>query len=955
VKGGLRLDRPELATQPAKSGRTAIVPGAPDQSELIRRLTTTDEEDRMPPPKARHQITPAQVDLLKQWVQQGAKYQSHWAYVPPGRVAVPPVGDSKWAQNEIDAFILAKLNEQGLKPSPPAERVTLLRRLYFDLTGLPPTPAEVDSFVADESTNAVERVVDRLLASQHFGERLAVHWLDLVRYADTRGYHGDQHQDVNRYREYVIDAFNRNKPFGEFTREQIAGDLLPGAIPEARVASAYNRLLMTTAEIGVQELEYRAKYAADRVRNLSSVWLASTIGCAECHDHKHDPFTQRDFYRLAAFFEDIKELAVGDLKPVRVASKAMTDKVRELTEEMEPLAKRLANPTEALATAQVKWEKAVTSWTGLEPDKLKAVSGGKLEVLEDAQIRASGDNPETNSYVITVTTSLQGISGFMLELLPDMELTTYGPGRSISGHFVLNEFELTANGQPVKWAAARASSSMPGWHVAGAVDGKLASGWSARGRLGSVNCAVFEPVEKVGAGSATKLVFTLKQTAGGQQTIGRFRLLAATGEPPFEAVTMRALPLIIARILKIDPKLRIPDFKKKVSDYYRTVAPDLEEARSRFTALRKEMDALTRSEPLILVSESGERRETRILKRGDWMDRAGEVVQPGLPAVLASEGNGAAGRMELAKWLGAPDNPLVARVFVNRLWALLFGEGIVATADDFGAQGAAPTHPELLDWLAIQFADSKGDIKAMVRLMVLSATYQQSSRESEALKATDPKNQWLSRQRRFRLEAEMIRDNALAMSGMLNDRPGPNSLKAYQPAGYWAQMNFPPREYEDDPVPAQYRRSVYNYWCRTFPHPSLVAFDAPPRMECVAQRPRSNTPQQALVLMNDPIYVEAARAFAQRIMAEGGAEAASRLRLAYRLALARLPTAAEEALMLDLLARHLKQYEAEPAAAGKLLDVGNYPLAKHAGQVELAAWISVARVLLNLHETITRN
>jgi hypothetical protein len=889
-------------------------------------------------------------------VASAAEGRAHWAYVPPVRSMVPATIIAGFTRNPIDQFIAAKLAEHGLKPSPMADRRTLLRRLSFDLTGLPPSADEGEAFAADTSADAFERVVDRLLSSPHFGERMAVHWLDLVRYADTRGYHGDQHQDVSRYRDYVIHAFNQNKSFDEFTTEQLAGDLLPGTSPEHRVASGYNRLLMTSSEMGVQEREYRAKYAADRVRNLASVWLASTIGCAECHDHKHDPFTTREFYRLAAFFADLKELAVGELEPVRVPSTAVTDRVNVLAREMEPLKARLSTPTPSLVAAQAKWEQSVTNWVALEPSRAKAENGTKLELENDGEIHATGDIPDKDTYVITATSRLRGMTGFMLELLPDVELTLMGPGRAQSGQFAVTEIELKANGKPVAWKSAQASQSSPGWPVASAIDGQDTTGWTGKGRIGGVMCAAFETAEKVGDGAETKLVFTIRQNAGGGRTIGRFRLLAATGPGPFEPVSLRGLPRIVARVLKINPAHRIPEFQKRVADYFRTVASELEPERTRFTALQKEMDLLSRSEPATLISEAVEPRETQVLKRGNWMDHTGEVVSPGFPAILApAAGASASNRLDLAKWLGVRENPLVARVVVNRLWSLFFGQGLVASAEDFGTQGEAPTHPALLDWLAVNFQASEGDIKQLVRLIVVSGTYRQSSLEPAALKTADPQNQWLTRQRRFRLDAEMIRDNALRIAGLLHDQPGGASLRAYQPAGYWAVMNFPTREYEDDPAPAQYRRSVYSYWCRTFPHPSLSAFDAPARMECTARRTRSNTPQQALVLMNDPIYLEAARAFAQRLVKEHAANDESRLAAAFRIALARQPAPEETAMLLDLYRQHRRQYDADPLAAGKLLGVGNHPLPGIERRPEVAAWMSVTRVLLNLHETLTRN
>jgi hypothetical protein len=722
-KAGLHFDTQEAALADL-GGRKAIVPGNVEESELLDRIAAQDKS-RMPPEKFGKKLTKEQSDLLRRWIEQGAKWDKHWSLIAPTRPAVPRVDNKEWSRLPIDAFVYARLQRENLTPAPEADKRTLLRRVSFDLTGLPPTPEEVDAFLADGSPQAYEKVVDRLLTSPHFGERMALYWLDIVRYADTGGYHSDNHRDVWLYRDYVIDAFNKNKPFDQFTIEQLAGDLLPAATRETRIASGYNRLLMTTEEGGAQAKEYLAKYAADRVRNASSVWLGTTLGCCECHDHKFDPFKTKEFYQFAAFFADIKEKAVG-----------RQDQDKVLTEEQ---------------IARLKqWDTDVA------------------EMLKEG--------------------------------------------------------------------------------------------------------------------------------------------------PPTPATSKK-----------------VAELQKQKADFDKTL-------------------------PTTLVTTAVPPRVMRVLPRGNWLDDSGEMVTPGVPASLPPlkfKGERAT-RLDLAKWLTAADNPLMARVFVNRLWKLMYGQGLVKSLEDFGSQGTWPTHPDLLDWLAVEFRESGWDVKHLLKLIVLSRTYRQSSQLDEALKQRDPYNALLARQNRYRLDAEMVRDNALAVSGLLVRKLGGPSVKPYQPAGYWAMLNFPKREWQNDSGEALYRRSLYTYWCRTFPHPSLIAFDAPSREECTVERPRSNTPLQALVLLNDPIYVEASRVFAERIL-KSGETTEKRIAFAYRQALDRKPLPEETELLTALVEKHWKQYREDKAAAAELLSAGARPAAKDLDPAELAAWTSVARVLLNLHETITRN
>ena len=732
----LRFDV-EQSAKADLGGYHAILPGNVDDSEMFRRITTTDDEERMPPPESGKSLTAEQIGLLRRWIEQGAPYEAHWSFVAPERPPLPAVNDTVWPANPVDRFILRRLEARGWKPSPEANRRTLVRRIYFDVIGLPPAGSEIESFVHDRRPGAYARMVDRLLASPHFGERLAVYWLDLVRYADTVGYHGDQEHHISPYRDYVVRAFNDNLPFDQFTIEQLAGDLLPEATIDQIIATGYNRTLQTSHEGGVQDKEYLAKYAADRVRNVSNVWMGATMGCSECHDHKYDPYTQRDFYSLAAFFADVKE---------------------------------------------------------------------------------------TGSF----------------------------PG--------------SPNSTPTR--------RDPEIDVLSVVD---------RARVQTIHARIEQLQTQEGDEDASQV------------------------------------------------------------------------ARQNLASLRAELKQLNDRKLRTMVTVAAQPRMVRVLGRGDWMDESGPTVQPAVPHFLEplDVGQRRATRLDLARWLTSARHPQTSRVFVNRLWYLLFGAGLTRSLDDTGSQGQWPTHPELLDWLAVEFVDSGWDVKHMVRLIVNSSTYRQSSLISPG--TSDPDNRWLARQSRFRLPAEMIRDNALAVSGLLVQRIGGASARPYQPAGYYANLNFPKRKYTADKDQGQYRRGVYTHWQRQFLHPMLKAFDAPSREECTAQRPVSNTPLAALTLLNDPTFVEAARVLAVRILCEGGQTPRDRIRWSWRQVAGRDPSQPEILLLEQLQQLRKQQFAADPEAAAKLTAAGLAAQPNDLDPVELAAWTSVARALLNLSETITRN
>ncbi len=964
-KGKLGLNTSEDAQRPLANGDgAAVVPGDLTASLLIARIRTTDADDHMPPSKSGKQLSGQQVELLTRWIAQGAVYQPHWSYLPPAPAAppTPPVALAGWCLNDVDRFIAVRLAAEGLHPAADADRATLVRRVCLDLTGLPPSMAEAEAFINDAGPHAYEALVDRLLASPHYGERMAAYWLDLVRYADSIGYHSDNARNVSPYRDYVITSFNDDLPFDRFTVEQLAGDLLPEPGMAQRIASAYNRLLMTTEEGGAQAKEYEAKNSADRVRNLAVAWLGSTMGCCECHDHKFDPFATKDFYRLAAFFADVKEAAIGRREDgMAVPTPEQAAELARLEGAITPLKAALEADTPELAAAQRSWEAglgAATSWTALTVTSATAAHGTQLVVQGDGSILASKP-ADKESYTITGTTGLHRLSGLRLEVLSDPSLPAKGPGTAGNGNFVLSEVALAVGGAQggttVALRAAYADFSQQDWPVANAIDGKDDTGWAVLPQVGKAHWAIFTGDELELEPGATLRVTLSFASVHGQHLIGRFRLSASGDRQPAKE---EAMSKEVREALAIEAAKRTAEQRRQISAYFRSITPLLEATRRALEPLEtsaKELDGRLRR---CLVTAAAPPRTVRVLARGNWQDESGEVVQPGVPHFLRQiEGPARATRLDLARWLVAEDNPLTARVFVNRMWKLLFGTGLSKAVDDLGTQGEWPLHAELLDHLALRFR-AGWDIKALLRELVLSRTYRQSSTpasdERALLADKDPFDRLLSHQACFRIEAEMVRDNALAISGLLADRVGGPSVKPYQPAGYWQYLNFPEREWSHDQGPDAYRRGLYTWWQRTFLQPSLLAFDAPTREECVADRLRSNTPQQALVLLNDPTYVEAARAFAARILHDGGTDDQHRLAWAMRTALIRGPSPAELEVLAGLLARSRAAYAADRDAAAKLLAIGMAPAPGELPAGEVAAWTAIGRAILNLHETITR-
>jgi hypothetical protein len=1020
----LRLDLRDEATKPLANGKTPIVPGKPDQSEIIERIFS-DTARRMPPDFAHKTLTAAQKETFRRWVAEGAKYEGHWAYQPirrptpptPGNPAVNPVF------NPIDAFIDARLARENLKMSPEADRRTLLRRVSLDLTGLPPTPAEVAAFVNDRSPEAWQKIVDRLLASPHYAEKQAMHWLDAVRYSDSAGFHGDNLLPSWPYRDYILRAFRDNKPFDEFTREQIAGDLIPNASTDQKIASAYNRMNRYSAEGGLQPKEYLAKYGADRVRTLSVAWLGSTMGCAECHDHKFDPFTSKDFYSMKAFFADIKETG---LMPDRGAdawgsklwlpTPQQQNELDSLTAAATAAKQALDDQAKQMMKQDAGWEAEIVkrrdsgalAWIWQKPAGVRSVKGTKLIVYNDELVDssyyasgslkterkrgdglvvASGPLPDNDTYMVelrpgTGTWTALGIDIHQDESLPGARLAR-GADR-----FVLSEVQADLDGRPIQFVLSTSTKTgeQPDGPAMAAIDGDLKTGWSgglteARNYMLAVRFG-----QKISTKADSRITIRLiQQSELRRAVIGRFRVAlsnaafaapesgdakkqveaAIQNEATLNIAVDRGVPPEVLDAIAIAPDKRDEKQNKAILEFYELNQPALQPALIRYAGFDLQKTLLQWSIPRVVVTEATEPGITRILPRADWMNETTEIVQPAVPKFLATLDTGGrrATRLDLANWLISPDNPLTARAFSNRMWREFFGTGISRTLDDLGSQGEAPVHPQLLDWLASEFMhpeyDAAGahpwDVKHLIRTIVMSKAYRQSSASTPELDEKDPDNRLIARQSRFRVDAEIVHDIALDVSGLLNDQFGGPPVKPVEPPGYLLAMNFPKRDYSQSHGADLYRRGIYTQWQRTFLHPALLNFDAPTREECTVNRVNSNTPLQALDLLNDPIFVEASRAFAQRIMKLGTRGPEGQIDWAFLQAEDRAPAADERAILIGLYKDSLRQYRADPKAAADLLAVGESPLPAKTDNAQLAALTMVARAILNLHETITRN
>ena len=964
-KAGLSLLDLESATADL-GGAFAVVPGDRAESELWLRIN--DTEDPMPPRSMHKPLSSEQIELLGRWIDEGASYAPHWAYVSPPRQGEP---DNLPVPVVVDDLIRRTLSEQGLQPARPADRTTLLRRATFDLTGLPPTPQEIDAFLADESPDAFERNLDRLLASHHFGERLATAWLDLVRYADTVGYHGDQDHKAWPYRDWVINAFNENMPFDRFTEAQLAGDLLSDADESSLIGSCYNRLLQTSHEGGVQLKEYRAIYMADRVRNVSEVWMGATIGCAQCHDHKYDPFTARDFHTFGAFFADIddEEHLRNQYGGLNTLPTRRSPEMRIMTPDAE---QRIANLNER----QSRLTGQVDSIINGLADRRRAWATETLALAEqgrNSQRTWIDDTLDTGGqsqgdWTFTSRPELPAQSGSHYRIQKNNGLVQHYTHETDRKTMVVEEGDVFfcwvhLDPEDPPQALMIQCNTMGDWQHRATWGGDQISyglkpedwdGYRRQGELPPTGTwtRLEVPFSEIGLPPGTVVNGVAFTQFGGTVCWDRSGV-ESPGPAPRDVMEILATPQETWR----------DEQHTRVANHHASLQPEVIAINQQLAAIEQDRNRTRDSLPEVLYSRALETpREVRVLPRGDWLDESGELVEPAVPAFMGSiepRNGGRADRLDLARWLlrstrEGGSGEMTARVFVNRIWAMLFGQGLCPSLEDFGGQGQPPTHPELLDILAVRFMDSGWDIKKLFRELMRSDTYRQSSFETPELVNIDPENLLHARQARFRLPAEMVRDTTLQVSGLLHDKLGGPSVKPPQPSGYYRHLNFPKRRYQANMNPEQWRRGVYIHWQRQYLHPMLKAFDAPTREECTAQRSESNTPLAALVLMNDPTYVEAARVFAQNILALDLPDDRSRISHALRQAISRTPSPPEVEVLQALLAGSREHYRVHPQAAEQLLAVGAMPRSDSIDVTEIAAWTEVARTILNLHETITR-
>ncbi len=1109
-EGGFKLNLRAAALAGGDTGEKAIVPDKPDESRLMKLVGGQDPKLLMPPKDEGEPLSAEQIDLLRRWIAAGAAWPDgvdvpdqaplHWAWKKPVQAPLPKVGRSDWPRNPIDYFVLARLEQEKLSPAPEADRFTLIRRLSLDLIGLPPSPKEVEDFVNDPRGDAYERLVDRLLDDPGYGERWARMWLDLARYADSKGYGSDPLRTIWRYRDWVIEAFNRNLPYDQFTIEQLAGDLLPNPTADQLLATAFHRNTMANDEGGTDDEEFRVAAVKDRIETTLQVWMGLTAGCAKCHSHKYDPLTQREYYQFYAFFNQTEDADRPDESPrLPTPLPAQLAETQRLNAAIAAVRQQLDQPTPELEASQAKWEQSIAAqaaqWTVLPIEAAASTGGATLEKLPDGSLLAKDANPETDTYNLTVSTDLKGITAFRLEALPHESLPNQGPGRA--GNFVLSELKASAADRASKPASGRfvrieipgeqkilslaevqvfrgadnlalagkasqsstdyggeaklaidantggdffeqksvthtKSEANPWWEVdlgamqaverivifnrtdgdtesrlnhfrvalldearqpvwqtdvadapnpslaltlggpkpialaqatadfeqtdfpvAKAIDGDAAgkTGWAVGPQTGQPHEAVFATAAPVGFEGGTILSFQLVQGYGAQHTLGRLRLSATTASPP-----PRALPGNVQKILTVAASERTAEQKAELARFYRSIAPELQPLRDQIAQLDGQLKALEKqipTTPVLRELAANQRRVTHVMLKGNYL-APGDIVQPVLPAAFHPLPSGATtDRLGVARWLVDRENPLSGRVAVNRFWAQLFGRGLVETEEDFGTQGAAPTHPELLDWMAVEFAKT-WDVKALLKLIVNSATYRQSSLASPDLMQKDYFNRLLARGPRVRLEAEMVRDQALAISGLLSRKQGGPSVFPPQPDGLWRAAFNGERTWATSQGEDRYRRGLYTFWRRTVPYPSMATFDAPSREICSIRRISTNTPLQAFVTLNDPAFVECAQALARRIILEGGRTPETRAAYGLRLCLARPAQGKQITDVVALYNSELAHYQKDLAAAQKLAAEPLGKLPEGIDPAEAAAWTVVSNVLLNLDGVLTK-
>jgi mono/diheme cytochrome c family protein len=1095
----LRLDT-EAGALADLGGYAAIVRGKPEESEVVERISAEDSTQVMPPPAHGKRLSPREVGLITRWVKEGAPYAKHWAYVKPVSPETPQVRDTRWPRSPVDNFIVARLEADGLKPSPEADRETLIRRLTLDLTGLPPRPEDVERFVKDARPDAYERLVDRLLASPTYGEHWGRIWLDLARYADSAGYADDPPRTIWAYRDYVIRSFNANKPFDKFTLEQIAGDLVPNPTEEALIATAFHRNTLTNNEGGTNDEEFRNVAVVDRVNTTMAVWNGSTIACAQCHDHKYDPLTQRDYFSLFAFLNNTQDADRTDESPtLPLYSESQKAGKAALESQIAGLEAKLKAPAPEVLAGQSKWEKSLAAepaWKAIKPAKATAKSGAKLTVLEDKSVRAESKD-KTDVKTLTLPLNGRRLTALRLEALPDDALPNKGPGYG-GGNFVVSrvlatvnrpgssrptgryvrvelpgkgkflslaevqvfrgaenvatkgaakqsstafdgpaalaidgktdgryaeakstthtdisddpwwEVDLKSTGtvdrlaiwnrtdnglhtrlsgfrvilldearkvvwttevatppnpkaelavsgvRPIVFDAAYADYSQPGFEAASVLDNKNPKrrGWAVAGEIGKPHALTLVPMSPVDVEPGSTLTVTIEQVSDFENhTLGRFRLAASDDD---RASAFARTPASILTILKKTSSSRT-DRTALTGYYLSAVAPELKETRDRIAGLKGQLAAMKpeTTVPVFRELSEKERRKTRIQLRGNYNDLGDEVTEGVPTAILPLPSDAPRNRLTLARWLVSPENPLTARVIANRYWEQIFGTGLVSTSEEFGAQGEQPSHPELLDWLATELVRDGWDLKRYLRLLVTSAAYRQTSKVTPDILHRDPDNRLLARGPRFRLPAETIRDQALAVSGLLSPKMYGPPVKPPQPSLGLTAAFGGSTDWQTSPGEDRYRRGVYTTWRRSSPYPSMATFDAPNREVCTLKRTRTNTPLQALVTLNDPVYIEAAQALARRIAA-AGPTTADKVRHGFRLCLSRSPNEGELGRLATLYEASLASFKKERDKAAKLATEPLGPAPKGTDVAELAAWTVVSNVLLNLDEMLMK-
>jgi hypothetical protein len=1097
---GLRLDTPEGAIADL-GGYAAIVPGEPEKSALVARITSSDPDEVMPPQGSGKKLSQHEVEILTQWVREGAKYAGHWSYVKPVRSALPSVQDTTWPRNAIDYFLLARLEREGLTPSPEADRYALIRRLALDLTGLPPTLDEVDAFVNDTDPQAFEKLVDRLLDRPAYGEHWARMWLDLARYADSAGYADDPPRTIWLFRDYVIRALNDNKPFDQFTVEQLAGDLLPNPTEDQLIATAFHRNTLTNNEGGTNDEEFRNVAVVDRVNTTMAVWMGTTIACAQCHNHKYDPISQEEFFRFFAFFNNTDDADRRDESPLLSQYSDEQQRQRnQWQQELGKLEETLRTATPELLAAQARWEQAFPldmKRQTLKPTAVKSQAGAATTIADDGAVHVAA-GAANDTYTIEALPEAGTMRAIQLDALPDDSLPGKGPGQAggnfvitriaaaidpplgeaVGGRYVrielpgkdkilslaevqvyhgdenvalrgeasqssvayegpaklaidgntdgryteakstthtdvsenpwwevdlksqqpldrvavwnrtdgalegrlagfrlivLNErrepvwtrenieapmpkAELSLSGQQtIELAAAVADYSQPKFDPADVLNNKdpKQKGWAVGGAVGqqhSLTLVTRSPVE-IKAGS--KLSITIEQASQfAKHTLGHFRLSLTDDS---RAAELARTPRAVNEALRAALDARTAEQKQLITQHYLSIAAELAPARERVAALNKQLaDMQPITVPILRELPESQRRKTQLQHRGNFLDLGSEVSE-GTPAAFPPLPEGAPrNRLTLARWLVDENNPLSGRVIANRYWEQLFGIGIVASSEEFGSQGDLPYHPELLDWLATELVRLQWDMKAFVKLLVTSAAYRQSSRVTPELETLDPDNRLLARGPRFRLSAEMVRDQALAVAGLMSAKMYGPPVKPPQPSSGLSAAFGSGIDWQTSAGEDRYRRGLYTTWRRSNPYPSMATFDAPNREVCTVRRVRTNTPLQALVTLNDPVYVEASQALARRMVSSGGSSPPDRAAYGFRLCVARRPQADELARLVQLYDKAVARFAQNPTEAQKLATDPLGPAPPETNVAELAAWTVVSNVLLNMDETLMK-